>query len=464
MTSTIDSPPDRAESAPRKGRWIDDWEPEDPAFWERTGRRTANKNLVFSIFAENLGFSVWVLMSIVVVSLGQVGYAFSVGQTFWLLIVPNLVGAALRVPYTFAVPRFGGRVWTTVSAGLLLIPTAMLAYAVGADGTPYWFFLLTAAAMGLGGGNFSSSMANISFFFPEGRKGLALGLNAAGGNLGVAQTQLLVPVAISFGAGIDLVYAALMWMPLIILAAACSWFFMDSITSAKPDGRSYREALSTKHTWVMSLLYIGTFGSFIGFSFAFPSLIKIAFAEHSGFVALAFIGALIGSVARPFGGWLADRFGGARMTVAVFVAMGIGAAGVVASVTAGSFALFFGSFVALFVLSGMGNGTTYRMIPAIFTAEVRARAAETGEDPAAAVKRGKRQSAAVVGIAGAVGAFGGVLVNLVFKFSLESTRTLTPALVAFVAFYAVCVGVTWWFYLRRSFAVERAPSLAYAGV
>jgi MFS transporter, NNP family, nitrate/nitrite transporter len=246
MTSTVESPPGHVEARARKGRWIDHWEPEDPAFWERTGRRTANKNLVFSIFAENLGFSVWVLMSIVVVSLGQVGYAFSVGQTFWLLIVPNLVGAALRVPYTFAVPRFGGRVWTTISAGLLLIPTAMLAYAVSAEGTPYWFFLLTAAAMGLGGGNFSSSMANISFFFPEGRKGLALGLNAAGGNLGVAQTQLLVPVAISFGTGIDLAYAALMWMPLIILAAACSWFFMDSITSAKPDGRSYREAVASR--------------------------------------------------------------------------------------------------------------------------------------------------------------------------------------------------------------------------
>ncbi|GGS12825.1 MFS transporter [Actinokineospora fastidiosa] len=448
----------------RAGRWIDHWEPEDPDFWARTGRRTATKNLVLSIFAENLGFSVWVLMSIVVVSLNSVGYDFSVGQTFWLLIVPNLVGAALRVPYTFAVPRFGGRLWTTVSAGLLLIPCAMLAYAVLNVGTPYWFFLLTAAAMGFGGGNFSSSMANISFFFPEGKKGLALGLNAAGGNLGVAQTQLLVPFAISIGTGVNLAYAALMWLPLIILAAAGAWFLMDSITSAKPDGTSYREALSNKHTWVMSFLYIGTFGSFIGFSFAFPVLIKIAFVEHAGFVGLAFIGALIGSLTRPFGGWLADRVGGARMTVLVFAGMGLGAVGVMASVATGSFALFFGSFVYLFVLSGMGNGSTYRMIPMIFSAEVRARATETGEDADSAVKRAKRQAAAVVGIAGAVGAFGGVLVNLVFKFSLESARTLTPALIAFLGFYALCVGVTWWFYLRKSFAVRRAPSLAYAGV
>ncbi|MGX7825114.1 MFS transporter [Actinokineospora sp. 24-640] len=463
MSTTVESPPE-PKGVARRGRWIEHWEPEDPAFWAGTGRRTANKNLVFSIFAENLGFSVWVLMSIVVVSLGSVGHDFSVGQTFWLLIVPNLVGAALRVPYTFAVPRFGGRLWTTISAGLLLIPCAMLAAAVLGEGTPYWFFLLTAAAMGLGGGNFSSSMANISFFYPEGKKGLALGLNAAGGNIGVAQTQLLVPIAISVGTGVNLVYAALMWMPLIVLAAACAWFFMDSLTSAKPDGTSYRQALSNKHTWVMSFLYIGTFGSFIGFSFAFPSLIKIAFVDHTGFVALAFIGALIGSVTRPFGGWLADRFGGARMTMVIFVGLGVGAIGVMASVSANSFALFFGSFVLLFVLTGMGNGTTYRMIPVIFSAEVRRTAAETGEHVESALKRAKRQAGAVVGIAGAVGALGGVLVNLVFKFSLEAAGTLTPALVAFLGFYAVCVAVTWWFYLRKSFAVERAPSLAYAGV
>ncbi|MGW5054218.1 MFS transporter [Actinokineospora sp. NPDC004072] len=445
----------------RTGRWIDHWEPEDPAFWAGTGRRVATRNLVLSILAENLGFSVWVLMSIVVVNLRSVGYDFTVGQTFWLLIVPNLVGAALRVPYTFAVPRFGGRAWTAVSAALLLVPCGMLAAAVLTPGTPYWFFLATAAAMGFGGGNFSSSMANISFFYPEGKKGLALGLNAAGGNLGVAQTQLLVPIAVSIGTGINLAYAALMWMPLIILAAAAAWFGMDSITSAKPDGTSYRQALANKHTWVMSFLYIGTFGSFIGFSFAFPALLQIAFGGHT---ALAFIGALIGSLARPVGGWLADRVGGARMTLLVFLGMAVGAAGVVASVAQGSFGLFFGSFIALFVLSGMGNGTTYRMIPMIFSAEVGSRAAAAGEDADAARKRAKRQAAAVVGIAGAVGAFGGVLVNLVFKFSLEGARTLTPALLAFIGFYGLCVGVTWWFYLRRTFAVERAPSLAYAGV
>ncbi|MEO6081828.1 MAG: nitrate/nitrite transporter [Umezawaea sp.] len=451
MSTTVETQVADATSTPRGGRWIDRWEPEDPEFWEQSGKKIARKNLAFSILAENLGFSVWVLMSIVVVSLSSVGYAFSVGQTFWLLIVPNLVGAALRVPYTFAVPKFGGRMWTTISAGLLLIPCSMLTLAVVNDGTPYWFFLLTAAAMGLGGGNFSSSMANISFFYPEGKKGLALGLNAAGGNLGVAVTQLIVPVVITIGTGINLAYSALIWMPFIVLATACAWFFMDSLTQAKPDGVSYKLALANKHTWVMSFLYIGTFGSFIGFSFAFPSLIKISFVSFKSFVALAFLGALIGSVARPLGGWLSDRFGGARITLLTFVGLALGTIGVMVSVDTKSFPLFFCSFMALFVLAGVGNGSTYRMIPAIFATQA--------ED----VKSAKRQAAAVVGIAGAIGAFGGVLVNLVFKFSLEGSGTLTPALIAFLVFYGLCFTTTWWFYLRSRVFV-RMPSLAHAGV
>ncbi|PXY32466.1 MFS transporter [Prauserella muralis] len=454
--------PAAPEATPRRGRWIDHWEPEDEKFWNAGGKKVAWRNLGFSILAEHLGFNVWILMSIVVVNLGEVGIDFSVGQTFWLLIVPNLVGSALRVPYTFAIPKFGGRAWTTVSASLLMIPCVLLLVAVNTQ-APFWFFLLVAAAMGFGGGNFSSSMTNISFFFPEGKKGLALGLNAAGGNLGVAVTQLFVPLVISIGTGINLAYAALMWMPVIIVSAVCSWSFMDSLTSAKPDGRSYRVAMANKHTWVMSFLYIGTFGSFIGYSFAFPSLIKLSFTDHTSFVALAFLGALIGSVSRPFGGWLSDRLGGGRITLWNFAGLMIGTVGVLISVTQHNFALFFGSFILLFVLTGIGNGSTYRMIPMIFAAEAR-RTAGPDDDPAAVAKAAKRQAGAVVGVAGAIGAFGGVLVNLVFKFSLEGGGTLTPALIAILAFYAVCVGTTWWFYLRSSFAVRRVPSLAYARV
>ncbi|MDV6013853.1 MFS transporter [Haloechinothrix sp. LS1_15] len=462
MTAVLEAPERGREPARRKGRWLDHWDPEDPRFWESTGKRIARRNLVCSIFAENLGFSVWVLMSIVVVHLGSVGFDFGVGQIFWLLIVPNLVGAALRIPYTFAIPVFGGRGFTTFSASMLLIPCVMLAYAVSNPDTPYWFFLLTAAAMGLGGGNFSSSMANISFFFPEREKGLALGLNAAGGNLGVAVTQLTVPVAISLGTGINLAYAALMWLPLIVLAATCAWFFMDSISSARPDGVSYRLAMANRQTWVMSLLYIGTFGSFIGFSFAFPSLIGIAFDGAGGFVGVAFLGALIGTLARPVGGWLGDRLGGGRVTLAVFAGMALGTVTVVLSVATDSFPLFFATFVVLFVLAGIGNGSTYRMIPRIFVAQVGDTA--RGGDRDAALAAAKRQAGAVVGVAGAVGAFGGVLVNLAFSASLDRAGTLTPALLSLLALYAVCIALTWWYYLRRRFAVDRAPNLAHADI
>ncbi|GGM42291.1 MFS transporter [Longimycelium tulufanense] len=471
MSSTLELDPTPATApAARRGRWIDDWRPEDPEFWQRTGRRVAHRNLFFSVLAEHLGFNVWILWSMVVVSLNPAGFDFSADQLFWLISLPNLVGSALRIPYTFAVPRFGGRAWTTISASLLLIPCLLLIVAVQDTSTPYWFFLLAAATAGLGGGNFSSSMANISFFFPEGKKGFALGLNAAGGNIGVAVTQLLVPLVISIGGGVHLAYAGMMWMPFVILAGVCAWFFMDSLTVAKTDRRSYVTALSNKHTWVMSFLYIGTFGSFIGYSFALPLLIKSNFPElvnipllvKLGF--LAFAGALIGSVTRPLGGWLSDRLGGGRVTLLTFAGMAIGAVGVLVGLDTHSFPVFLGSFLWLFVMSGVGNGSTYRMIPAIFGAQARARALEEGRDPDSVVPVAKRHSAAVIGIAGAIGAFGGFLINQVFRISHVNLGTIAPALWAFLAVYLVSIGVTWWFYLRRRVLVARVPSLAHAQV
>ncbi|MGO1055409.1 MFS transporter [Crossiella sp. CA198] len=442
MTTTV--------RTPRRG-WIDHWEPEDPGFWARTGRRVANRNLVFSILAEHLGFSIWLLWSVVTVSLPAAGFAFSVDQLFWLVALPTLLGSLLRLPYTFAVPRFGGRAWTAVSATLLLIPTGLLAWCVSDPATPYWMFLIAAGSAGLGGGNFASSMANISFFYPESRKGFALGLNAAGGNLGVAVVQLAVPLVISTATGINLVWAGLMWLPVIIIAVACSWLFMDSLTVARSDFRSYAAAIWQPHTWVMSFLYIGTFGSFIGYSAALPLLINRTFPESkAGY--FAFLGALVGSLSRPIGGALADRWGGGRVTLWTFVAMGFGVAGVLAGLAQHSFPLFLGAFLWLFITAGVGNGSTYRMIPAIFAARVA--------DPAQA----KRQAAAVIGIAGAVGALGGFLITRAFAMSLTSSGSLAPALYTFLACYALCLAVTWWCYLRRRVFALRVPSLAHAGV
>src|SRR5438309_246536 len=235
-----------------RGHWIDDWDPENEAFWEPTGHKIARKNLGWSMFAEHIGFSIWVLWTIVVLNLGNIGINLSVSELFLLTLVPNLIGSLLRIPYTFAVPRFGGRAWTTVSAALLLIPALLLAIVVPSGwlagqthDVQLWILILCAATAGVGGGNFSSSMANISFFYPEKRKGAALGLNAAGGNLGVAVSQLLVPLVIIIGVSsaavklpkhnVHMTYAGLMWIPFILLAVGLAWFCMDSLTPARAD-------------------------------------------------------------------------------------------------------------------------------------------------------------------------------------------------------------------------------------
>jgi MFS transporter, NNP family, nitrate/nitrite transporter len=481
---------------------ITHWEPENREFWESTGKRIARRNLAVSIFAEHLGFSIWVLWTIIVLNLGNAGITLSLPEQFWLTAVPNLVGSALRIPYTFAVPRFGGRVWTTISAALLLIPSLLLAILVPSGWlaeqghtTQFWVLLACAATAGVGGGNFSSSMANISFFYPEGEKGFALGLNAAGGNLGVAVAQLVVPLVLIIGVPtaavklpvhqVHLAYAGLMWIPLVTLASFLAWRHMDTLAQAKADTKAYLAALRHSQTWVMSLLYIGTFGSFIGFSFALPLVIKNTFPEflaHHAFIAtylagLGFVGALIGSVARPFGGWLSDRVGGAKVTLAVFGGMAAATAVAIAGVNAHSFPVFFGAYMGVFLLAGMGNGSTYRMIPCIF--------AELGRrDPGASAVDYKRQAAAVIGIAGAVGAFGGFLIQVVLRQASLSVAALVkaaeapaekvaiaqahadwsvPALWAFLGSYLVFAGITWFFYLR-SVGVRRVPSLARASI
>ncbi|MEO7350403.1 MAG: nitrate/nitrite transporter [Marmoricola sp.] len=428
--------PTDIERAP--GRWINRWDPEDETFWQDGGRTIARRNLVFSIFAEHLGFSVWVLWSIVVTYLPQAGFALSVGQTFWLLSVPPLVGATLRLPYTFAVGRFGGRNWTIVSALLLIVPAAGLALAVNNPGTPFWALLLIAATAGFGGGNFASSMTNITYFFPEREQGWALGLNAAGGNIGVAvvQAPIIVAAVVVAGGGLHLWRAGAMWIPLTLLAAFLAWRFMDNLTTAKSDFASSAAAAKRAQTWVMSFLYVGTFGSFMGYAFAFPTLIKTQFPEIT-VANVAFLGALVGSLARPIGGRLSDRIGGARVTAASFVAMGAGVLWAVTAVKSHDFASFLAAFMLLFVATGVGNGSTYRMIPAIF-------AASTPDHLTA-----RRQGAAAIGIISAIGAFGGFLVPQTFRWSVEHHGGIIPALYVYVGVYAVMLVVTWLFYLRR---------------
>jgi MFS transporter, NNP family, nitrate/nitrite transporter len=440
-------------------RWITHWEPEDPAFWETTGKVVARRNLIFSILAEHVGFSVWSIWSVLVLFMGP-EYGFDASGKFLLVSIPTMVGAVLRLLYTYAVARFGGRNWTIFSAAVLLIPL-LLGAAVMHPGTSHASFYLVAALAGLGGGNFASSMANINTLYPERRKGVALGLNAGGGNLGVAVVQLIGMLVIATaGKGAPRLVLGI-YLPLVVLAATAAALRMNNISGVRNDATAMASAVREPHTWVMSLLYIGTFGSFIGYSFAFGLVLQTQFGRTPLQAAyVTFLGPLLGSVSRPLGGMLADRLGGARVTAGVFLTLGAGMVLLLAASARNSLAVFTVGFLAVFVVTGIGNGSTYKMIPAIFRARALAAVAE-GEPESAASVTARRLSGAAIGLAGAVGAAGGLLVNLTFRASYAKdpvTQVVgsgAPAFASFLLFYGVCAAVTYAVYLRPGRAGPR---------
>ncbi|SIT30266.1 NarK family nitrate/nitrite MFS transporter [Achromobacter sp. MFA1 R4] len=448
------------------------WEPDNPGFWKQTGARVANRNLWISIPALMLAFSIWMLWSVVVVNLDRAGFMLSKNQLFWLTALPALSGATLRIFYSFLVPVFGGRRWTAISTASLLIPALGMGFALRDPTTSFPTLLILALLCGLGGGNFSSSMANISFFFPKEKKGLATGLNAGIGNLGVSLVQFVVPVVISVGvfgvAGGDpqvitangaqqnlwLQNAGFIWVLPIALASIAAWFGMNDIADARASFADQAVIFKRKHNWLMCWLYVGTFGSFIGFSAGFAMLTKTLFPTVNP-MAYAFLGPLVGSLTRPVGGWISDKLGGARVTLFTFAGMIAAVAGVMmflpAGGRAGDFNGFLTMFIVLFALTGVGNGSTFRMIPVIFLRE-RTQAAQ-GKGPAAqkqATADAAKESAAVLGFSGAIGAYGGFFIPRSFGTSLEMTGSVQTALYCFIAFYATCMVITWWYYARRN--------------
>jgi NNP family nitrate/nitrite transporter-like MFS transporter len=455
-------------------RWISNWNPEDEKFWNSEGKVIARRNLIWSIVAEHLGFSIWLIWSIVATKLPQAGFHYTTDELFQLVALPGLIGSLMRFPYTFAVPIFGGRNWTIFSASMLFIPTLALTWFVTQPETPFWLMLCVAATAGLGGGNFASSMANISFFYPDRMKGWALGLNAAGGNIGVSSVQLLTPVLMGLGivslyqatpgpGGIYLQNAGLMWMLPLVIAVIGSALFMNNLASARSTFKDQVAIVRRKHTWIMSYIYIGTFGSFIGYSAAFPLLIKTQFPSVT--VAIAFLGPLVGSLSRPFGGWLADKVGGAIVTFWNFIAMGAATIGVIYFVDVKYFAGFLAMFLILFVTTGIGNGSTYRMIPSIFREEKLREAKGSGDaGRMAAIKAASIESAAALGFISAIGACGGYLIPRGFGASIAATGAPHLALAIYLAFYATCLALTWWFYLRKTFMAPSTAHLAEARV
>lgn len=462
MTETPSAGPAPEAAPAHRGRWIDHWDPEDPVFWEQTGRRVAFRNLWFSIFAEHIGFSIWVMWSVLVLFMGP-EYGLTPADKFLLVALPNLVGSLLRLPYTFAVATFGGRNWTIVSAGLLLVPSIAAAIVLE-PGVSYTTLLLVATLAGFGGGNFASSMTNINTFYPERLKGTALGLNAGGGNIGVATVQLVGLLIIALaGSSAPRVLLGI-YIPLVVLAILGAVLFMNNLSSVRNDTGAAGEALRDRHLWIMSFLYIGTFGSFIGYSFAFGLVLQNQFDRTPlQAAAVTFIGPALGSLIRPVGGWLSDRINGSTVTFWNFLAMAVASVLIILAAGADSLALFTIGFIALFVLTGIGNGSTFKMIPSIFRAKANIAIAE-GEDRAVALAQARRVSGATIGIVSAIGALGGFFINIAFRQSFQATGSGVVAFYSFLAFYAACTVLTYVVYVRRVEVTETRPSLVLEGV
>ncbi len=470
-------------SAPRRGSTLKIWTPEDKAFWEKEGEAIAKLNLWISVPALFLAFAVWQVWSVVAVSLPGLGFQYSTNQLFWLAAAPALSGATLRIFYSFMVPLVGGRRWTAISTASLLIPAIGIGIAVQDPATPYPTMLILALLCGLGGGNFSSSMANISYFFPKDRKGSALGVNAGLGNLGVSVVQFLSPIVVTVGllgifggepqtitqGGVQVKVwmqnAAFIWVPWIALTSVVAWFTMNDVADAKASVAAQAAIFVQPHNWIMCVLYLGTFGSFIGFAAGFPLLIKGLFPEVNP-LAYAWLGPLVGALVRPFGGWLADKVGGGVVTFWNFLVMALAVLGVLwflpkgtgsyalaLGPQAGSFTGFFLMFLVLFVTTGIGNGSTFRMIPVIFNQLATQGAGKDAASQAAALKEGNVLGAAAVGFAGALGAYGGFFIPKSYGSSIASTGGPEAALWVFAAFYLLCAVVTWWCYARRNAAM-----------
>ncbi|MBE9610932.1 MFS transporter [Chitinilyticum piscinae] len=455
------------------------WEPENAAFWQSEGKSIARRNLWISIPCLLLGFSISVLWSMVTLNMPNAGFTFTKDQLFLLTALPNLSGATLRIFYSFMPSMVGGRKWTTISTGLLLVPALWLGFAVQDPTTSYPVMLAIALLCGLGSGNFASSMANIAYFFPSAEKGKANGLNAGFGNLGVSLAQLLIPLLITlplFGAfggdaqhymkdGVEkslwLQNAGFMWVPLIVAATLAAWFGMNDIADAKASFAEQAVIFKRRDNWIMCYLYIGTFGSFIGFAGAFALLTKTMFPEIP-VAKIAFIGPLIGALIRPVGGTISDKLGGAKVTLVVFAGMAAGVLGVLSALPAmaggapvgGNWTMFLLSFLWLFAWAGIGNGSTYKMIPTIFSTLCKREAAGKGEaEEKKSLLRGVKESAAAGGFISAIGAYGGFFIPQSFGLSMKSTGGPEMALYGFLVFYVTCIIITWYFYARKHAAL-----------
>ncbi|OBB99226.1 NarK/NasA family nitrate transporter [Mycobacterium sp. 852002-40037_SCH5390672] len=446
-----------------------DWNPEDTTAWDEGNNTVARRNMVWSIATDHVAFGVWTFWSVLVLFMPESVYGFTASDKFLLVAVNTLVGALIRIPYTVGIGIFGGRKFTVAITLVLLIPAAGTIWLLANPGLPLWPYLLCAALTGTAGGNFSASMTNINAFYPQRLKGWALGLNAAGANIGVPVIQLFGLLVIALAGHRQPYWVSGTYMLLLTVTAIGAFFFMDNIKDYRVDFAAMRTMLRQSHTWLLSLLYVGTFGSFIGFSFALSQVLHMKFtgagqssAQASLHAAqIAFIGPLLGSLSRIYGGKLADRIGGSRVTLAVFGGMICAAALLVwgstlsdsngGRFTTTAIVFYAVGFVFLFVLAGAGNGSIYKMIPSVF--EARSRSLDLSDDDRK--QWSKHVGGAMVGFADSVGAFGGFAIAIVLRQSYLSARTETPALWIFLVCYIAFAVLTWAMYVRRPVSAHR---------
>ncbi len=424
---------------------LTDWNPENEEFWEKKGKKIANRNLWISIPALILAFSVWQMWSILALNLNNIGFQFTREQLFSLAALPGLSGATLRIFYSFLVPVFGGRNWTIISTASLLIPAVWLGMAIQDPNTSYSTMAFIAVLTGLGGGNFASSMSNIGFFFPKSKQGTALGLNGGLGNVGVSLAQFVIPFVISIGlfggiAGEPQVWTegevtkqvwlqngAFIWVIPILIMIIAAYFGMNNLATAKASVSEQLVIFKRKHMYLLTILYTMSFGSFIGYGAAFPLLIKSQFPEVNA-LQFAFLGPLIGALIRPVGGMLADRMGGAKVAFVDTIVMIIASLGVIFYINANSFTGYFIMFLILFTTTGIANGAIFRMIPFAFN--------------------DRKESSAVVGFSSAIAAYGAFLVPKLFGWYGNT------AIYILIVYYMISLYIIWYWYARKGAEVK----------
>ncbi|GIW31764.1 MAG: nitrate/nitrite transporter [Meiothermus sp.] len=438
-------------SKPLPTTWLTLWEPEDPQFWETQGKALAWRTLWITTFNLTLAFITWFVVSALVVRLPNVGFQLSTSQLFWLAAMPGLAGGTLRIIWTFLPPILGTRHLVTYSTLLLLVPLLGWAWAVQNTATPFWVLMVLAFLAGIGGGNFSGFMPSTSYFFPKKLQGTALGIQAGVGNFGVSVVQFVTPWIIGFALlgsllgdpqtftkgevskPIWLQNATLVYVPLVLLGAALAWFWLKSVP-VRANFREQFDIFGDKHTWIMTSLYIMTFGSFSGFSATFPLLIRTVYGKFEGApdpLAFAFLGPLVGSLIRVLMGPLTDRYGGAIWTQVSGIGLLISAIGVtffLRPVSLEQFPWFVLFMLLVFLFSGIGNASTFKQTPMIF-------------EP--------RKAGGVIGWTAAIAAYGPFVFSSLIGAVIGSTGSAVGFFYGTAVFYAINVLLNWYYYARR---------------